>query len=167
MEETLYFFWGKKLGKENSNEAFSHRWILAALSDFNGQLQARDIVRFLKFATESPNPATYADRVLMPMDIRNAIPPCSSEKIVEYGNEIKGLNSLFDKLKKVDDPGRELPLNMDIVHLSENERKQLEDFGFLKMHNGEYYMPEIIRNALGYRYSKGARPKVLALSLSR
>ena len=41
-----------KLGRKDSREAFSDRWILAALSDFTGQLQARDIVRFLRYSSE-------------------------------------------------------------------------------------------------------------------
>lgn len=45
--------YGDKIGKNSSNEAYSSRWILAALSDFNGQLQARDIIRFLKYAAVS------------------------------------------------------------------------------------------------------------------
>ena len=43
IDRTLHKLWGVKLGKPTSNEANSSRWILAALSDFNGQLQARDI----------------------------------------------------------------------------------------------------------------------------
>ena len=43
IEQILNRLWGVKLGKPTSNEANSSRWILAALSDFNGQLQARDI----------------------------------------------------------------------------------------------------------------------------
>jgi MinD-like ATPase involved in chromosome partitioning or flagellar assembly len=167
MEEKLYPFWGKKLGKDNSNEAFSHRWILAALSDFNGQLQARDIVRFLKYATEEPVAGIYTDRILMPLDVRKTISPCSLDKIEEFTSEIKDLGRLFEELKNIDNADKELPLNMDIVNFDENQRKQLEEFGFLKMQDGKYYLPEIVRNALGYRYSKGARPKVLALSLGR
>lgn len=50
IDKYLEELWGLKLGKKDSNEAYSSRWILAALSDFNGQLQARDIIRFLKYA---------------------------------------------------------------------------------------------------------------------
>ena len=38
IERNLTKLWGVKLGKITSNEAYSSRWILAALSDFNGQL---------------------------------------------------------------------------------------------------------------------------------
>lgn len=36
LAERLTVLWGIKLGKPNSKEAYSDRWILAALSDFNG-----------------------------------------------------------------------------------------------------------------------------------
>ena len=52
VREALNKLWGLKLGKKDSNEAYSYRWILAALSDFHAQLQARDIVRFLADATK-------------------------------------------------------------------------------------------------------------------
>ncbi len=42
--------WGRKLGRDNSNEANSARWVYAALTDFQGRLQARDIVRMLWYA---------------------------------------------------------------------------------------------------------------------
>ncbi len=34
--------WGKKLGRDNSKEASSARWVFAALCDLNGRLQARE-----------------------------------------------------------------------------------------------------------------------------
>lgn len=52
VEKYLIKLWGLKLGRNSSNEAYASRWILAALSDFNGQLQARDIIRFLKYASK-------------------------------------------------------------------------------------------------------------------
>ena len=35
--------------------------------------------------------------------------------------------------------------------------------GFLKREGDKYYLPEIIRHALNFKYEKGARPKVLSL----
>lgn len=43
------------MGADGSKTARTIRWVLASLSDFNGQLQARDIVRFLQYATEDFN----------------------------------------------------------------------------------------------------------------
>jgi hypothetical protein len=82
--ERLYSLWGRKLGKDGSNEAFSSRWILAALSDLNLQIQARDIIRFLEAVTENYGKGTvYHDRILLPGDIRKAIIPCSQKKLEE------------------------------------------------------------------------------------
>ena len=39
--------------------------------------------------------------------------------------------------------------------------------GYLYNERGKCYLPEIIRHALGFSYSKGARPKVLALMSKR
>ena len=37
--------------------------------------------------------------------------------------------------------------------------------GYLRIENDKYYLPEIIRHALKFKYGKGARPKVLSLLL--
>lgn len=79
IERNLTKLWGVKLGKITSNEAYSSRWILAALSDFNGQLQARDIIRFLQYATEDAGRPIYEDRYIMPAEIKKAVPNCSNK----------------------------------------------------------------------------------------
>ncbi len=99
IEQTLNRLWGVKLGKPTSNEAYSSRWILAALSDFNGQLQARGIIRFLEKATDHVGKAVYEDRYLMPTEIRKAVSDCSNDKIGEIRYEIKALEPIFDKLE--------------------------------------------------------------------
>ena len=83
--------WGIKLGKASSSEAYSSRWILAALSDFNGQLQARDMVRFLQYAAAKAGNPSYGDRYIMPAEIKNAVPECSRKKIEEIKQEIVSL----------------------------------------------------------------------------
>ena len=50
--EHLEQLWGKKLGTDAAKEAYTAQWVFAALTDFNGRLQARDIVRFLYHAAE-------------------------------------------------------------------------------------------------------------------
>lgn len=80
--------WGKKLGRDNSKEANSARWVFAAICDLNGKLQARDIVRFLKFSAEAMlqtqsstiKPEVWVDRILAPEAIRKSLPACSQEK---------------------------------------------------------------------------------------
>ncbi|MBQ9119303.1 MAG: hypothetical protein IJY09_04485 [Lachnospiraceae bacterium] len=163
--QKLTRLWGKKLGKADSKEAFSDRWILAALSDFTGQLQARDIVRFLKYATASYADANliYPERLIMPVDIRNAMEPCSRDKLNEIQQEMKTIYAILEKFMKMDGTLKSLPLTLDTIALTGEEIVRLEEQGFLKISDKKYYLPEIIRLALGFRYEKGARPKVLAL----
>lgn len=166
IDENLIRLWGLKLGKASSNEAYSSRWILAALSDFNGQLQARDIIRFLQYATV-PNgkKAPYDDRILMPVEIKNAVATCSLEKMNEAKQEYAALKPIFEKLEQLSPEEKVLPLDPEHAKLSNDEEKIMVSEGYLKRDGEKFYLPEIARHALGFRYSKGARPKVLSLTL--
>lgn len=166
IEKYLIKLWGLKLGKATSNEAYSSRWILAALSDFNGQLQARDIIRFLKYATEDTGRAIYTDRYIMPAEIRKAVPSCSSDKIDEIKQEIIALKPILEKLAQGTFEQKKLPFYSDTFNLSASEEKIMKQEGYLKIDNDKYYLPEIIRHALSFKYERGARPKVLSLLLS-
>lgn len=161
--EKLTRLWGLKLGKEDSKEAFSDRWIMAALSDFTGQLQARDIVRFLKYSTSSYMNLNmvYPDRLIMPLDIRNAITPCSGDKLEEIKTEMKNIYEILEKFMEMD--RKTLPLTLDKIELTGEQISRLETQGLLKIADKKYYLPEIIRLALGFQYDRGARPKVLSL----
>ena len=165
IEQILNRLWGVKLGKPTSNEANSSRWILAALSDFNGQLQARDIIRFLEKATDHVGKAVYDDRYLMPTEIRKAVSECSNDKIGEIRDEIKALGPIFDKLEHALEEKKVLPFAADTFNLTQAEEKIMKQEGYLKIDNDRYYLPEIIRHALKFKYEKGARPKVLSLLL--
>lgn len=165
IEQMLNRLWGVKLGKPTSNEANSSRWILAALSDFNGQLQARDIIRFLEKATDHVGKAVYEDRYLMPTEIRKAVSECSNDKIGEIRDEIKALRPIFDKLEHASEEKKVLPFTADTFNLTQAEEKIMKQEGYLKIDNDRYYLPEIIRHALKFKYEKGARPKVLSLLL--
>lgn len=166
IDRYLEKLWGLKLGKDNSNEAYSSRWILAALSDFNGQLQARDIIRFLKYAAkQNTKKIPYLDRILMPIEIRNAVATCSKEKIDETKAEYESLKPIFEKLEKMPSEKKVLPLNLDSDALTAFEEKMMMQEGYLAKDGGKLYLPEIIRHALGFRYEKGARPRVLSLLL--
>lgn len=166
IEKYLIQLWGLKLGKASSNEAYSSRWILAALSDFNGQLQARDIIRFLQYAaTPGAKKAPYDDRLLMPKEIKKAVQKCSTEKMREIKDEYVTLKPIFEKLEKLPTEKRVLPLELNDAGLSTDEEKSLMQEGYLKRVEGVYYLPEIVRHALGFKYQMGARPKVLALTL--
>jgi len=167
LEVCLIPFWGKKLGKDESNEAFSTRWIITALSDLKLQIQARDIIRFLSYATINYSPDQfYYDRILLPSDIKKAIPPCSEKKLEEVYKEMTNLEFVFKKLENpVSGIEKKLPLKAEDMNkiLNSNDRSQLEAQGYLTLDDNRYYIPEIIRHALGYEYAHGSRPRVLSL----
>jgi len=165
IEKRLELLWGKKLGKDTSKEANSARWILAALSDFNGQLQARDIVRFLKYASQDSKSVSLLlkDRYIMPKKIRDAIEPCAKDKLEEMKQEMPKIYNILQKFNDKRITVRQLPLELEKISLSVDELDRLERQGFIKVSEKQYYLPEIIRRALGYRYKVGARPKVLSL----
>lgn len=166
IDEHLEKLWGLKLGKNNSNEAYSSNWILAALSDFNGQLQARDIIRFLKYASKSNGKKpSYEDRILMPSEVRNALPSCSRDKISEIKAEYQDLKPIFEKLENIPSGKKKLPMNAEDGLLTAMEEKLMIQAGYLTRDGEKLYLPEIIRHALGFRYEKGARPRVLSLLL--
>jgi len=158
----LESFWGKKLGSDKSNNAFTSRWVLAALSDFNGLLQARDIIRLLKYATDNPQQSDSINdgRYLMPADIQKAIVPCSVGKYDEIKAEMKRLAAVLKKLDGVEESDKVLPLLPSMI--SAEEKEILEKHGYLKQYEGYYYLPEIIRHAIGYRYKTRGRARVLS-----
>lgn len=164
LTEKLTTLWGLKLGKRDSREAFSDRWILAALSDFTGQLQARDIVRFLRYSTEGYGEAKliYKDRLIMPVEIRNAIGSCAADKYKEIKAEMRNIYEILEKFEKMEGV-KTLPLTLDKIQLTGDEISKLEAQGYLKISDEKYYLPEIIRLPLGFTYERGARPKVLSL----
>jgi MinD-like ATPase involved in chromosome partitioning or flagellar assembly len=169
LEDCLIPFWGLKLGGDGSNEAFSTRWIITALSDLNLQIQARDIIRFLSYATSNcTRDQYYHDRILLPADIKHAIPSCSEKKLEEIYSEMPNIKSILTKFEKANIE-KELPIKTETMNsvLSVSERSQLEAQGFLTFAGNDYYIPEIIRHALGYKYAHGSRPRVLSLLQKR
>ena len=63
----------------------------------------------------------------------------------------------------MDQKDKQLPLTLDIISLTGEEIAKLESQGYLRAVDKNYYLPEIIRFALGFKYTKGARPRVLSL----
>ncbi len=166
LEQNLTRLWGKKMGSDGSKNAITVRWVLASLSDFNGQLQARDIVRFLKFATADGNVGRvqYCDRFLTPEDMRKAVKECSDQKLEEVEQEIHQLKNCFQILREVKQEDKQVPLNEHVMsRLGSDERKALERYGYLKEADGEYYIPESVRYALGYNKSKRGGIKLVSL----
>ena len=128
-------------------------------------MQARDIVRFLQFATRTfpEGKPPYEDRYIMPKQIREAIPDCSREKYKEIRDEMKAIYQILKKFEDMPEDEKVLPLTLDKISLTGEEIARLENQGYFIMADKKYYFPEIIRFALEFKYEKGARPRVLSL----
>jgi len=161
--EALTPLWGVKLGADKSREAQSANWIIAALSDLRGRIQARDMVRFLKEAAIRSLKNPYYDRYLTPLAIKNSIKPCAEKKIMEIIEEMKYLDNTFNKLTNADKDKKQIPFEIEDFNLDSEEVLLLREQGFLIFFDDGYYMPEIIRNGLGFIYKKRARTKVISL----
>ncbi|HBY4592948.1 AAA family ATPase [Klebsiella pneumoniae] len=168
--------WGKKLGRDNSKEANSARWVFAAICDLNGKLQARDIVRFLKFSAEAMlqtqsstiKPEVWVDRILAPEAIRKSLPACSQEKVSETASEIKSLNDWLAILKTIPKEVKKVPFNPLEVGLSLELLNSLKELGIIyedtdQNSEDRYFLPEIYRWGLNFTSSGGGRPRVQAL----
>lgn len=163
--QLLIPLWGKKLGGERSKDAWSARYVIAALSDFRGQIQARDLVRLLHLAAKgSINDTRWKDRILAPTAIRGALPESSKEKVDEIQVENTALKGIFTKLQGLSSESKKIPFTREDIGLSLDEMKILEDNGVVIREKDEYYMPEIFRFGLDFTMKAGARPKVLSLA---
>ncbi|MFE9242316.1 ParA family protein [Nocardiopsis sp. NPDC006938] len=155
--EALLPLWGAKLGSEKSREASSDRWVPAALADFNDQIQARDIVRFLREAAKSSQGDNrWDDRVLTPAAMRRALSVCSEEKIQEIRQENPPLGELLTQMSEY--PDVKVPFEAEDLNLKTEHIDALRQWGALaKDADGRYRMPEIYRHALGFRTQGRAR----------
>jgi len=168
LTEALVALWGRKLGTDKSREGRSAEWVLAALSDFRGQIQARDVVRLLYLAAgKSQGNTQWTDRVLAPSAVRDAVADCSKEKITEISQESRALEEIFKKLRALDADRKSVPFKREDVGLTPQEVELLELNGIAVAEEGAYYMAEIFRRGLEFRLPAGARPKVLALARRR
>ncbi|GDZ94416.1 hypothetical protein PA905_23710 [Planktothrix agardhii CCAP 1459/11A] len=171
--EKLQDLWGKRLGSDHSKEAYSYSWIFAALTDFNGRLQARDIVRFLynaaKITVEQSNNIQFekwsTSRLLPPQSIRKALKPCSEKKVEEAKEEYPEFNEWVKTLGQYG--ARIIPFSVEQFGMEPKIVRILEDMGVIyedkeKEDIARFYMPEIFREGLGFS-GTGARPRVLAL----
>lgn len=165
LTEALVPLWGKRLGSERSKEAGSARFVIAAISDLRGQIQARDLVRLLHLAAkESVNDSRWQDRILIPTAIKGALLECSQNKIGEIEIENTALKDVFTKLRNLPKEKRKIPFTRDMMELSVEEMKILEDNGVVIRENDEYYMPEIFRLGLEFSMTAGGRPRIIALA---
>lgn len=165
--------WGKTLGTEKSKEAYTASWVFAALTDFKGRLQARDIVRFLYYAANTTlNDANvnfekwYTTRLLPPQAIRRALKPCSEEKVREATEEYPAFKKWVDEqLPPASE--RKIPFAVEKFNMDQQTVRMLEEMGVIyedkeKEEIARFYMPEIFREGLGFS-GQGARPRIVAL----
>jgi hypothetical protein len=163
LKERLFPLWGRKLGTDESREARSADWILNALSDYNDQIQARDLVRFVSVAAKkSISDRKWEDRYLVPPAIRDALPDCSREKIIEIKGENEALRRVFEKIEKVPQGQRLLPFEASFAKLDAEDLRILEENGAVFNDGGSCYLPEIYLHGLGFSYSKPGRRRVLS-----
>lgn len=164
--------WGKKMGGNSSKEANSARWVFAALCDLNGRLQARDVVRFLKFSAkqmQAKRVEAWPDRLLYPEAIRQSLSECSREKVDEASTEILQLREWQVKLQEIPEESKKIPFNPSNVGLNEELIRSLKDIGVIyedidRIEDSDrFYLPEIYRTGLGFKSAVGGRPRVQAL----
>lgn len=164
--------WGKKLGGEKSKEAHSARWVYTALCDLKGNVQARDLVRFLKFAAEieSTRPGqTWPYRILAPESMRNAIPECSVEKVTEAKSEIAPLRTWTELMVEKGVRNLKVPFSEEQAQLTPNLLVSLKEIGVIyedvdgNLGAERLFLPEIYRYGLGFETSAAGRPRTQAL----
>lgn len=164
--------WGAKLGRVNSREAQSARWVFAALCDLTGQFQARDLVRFLRAAAElsaSDSRESWKDRILTPESMRKAIPRCSEEKVQEAILEISPLESWSQRMANENVTERTIPFSAHAVHMNTEELSALRKLGIVyedsdsTLGDHRLFLPEIYRAGLKFELSGGGRPRIQAL----
>lgn len=169
--KSLEAIWGHKLGKNESKEGHSARWVYAALCDLRGSFQARDLVRFFKFAAQEQlknKTTSWGDRMLSPEAMRRAIPECSRQKVAEATKEIAPLrvwNERMSANRIVDKP---IPFSALSVALEPTELAVLRELGVIyedldpALGDKRLFLPEIYRAGLGFDLS-GGRPRIQAL----
>lgn len=172
LKDKLESLWGKKLGREKSKEAHSARWVYAALCDLKGNVQARDVVRFLKIAAEIQSgreDPSWIDRILSPESMRRAIPSCSIEKVGEAAAEIAPLKAWQQSLQGLEAQVLKVPFSQDAVKLTTEELEALKDIGVIyedldgKLGDERLFLPEIYRSGLQFETSATGRPRMQAL----
>jgi CxxC motif-containing protein len=176
IRDRLQKLWGMKLGAPTSKEANTSNWVFAALTDFQGRIQARDIVRILYHASSITVTSAKAvqfdvSRILPPQSIRNSLKPCSESKVAETTQEYPQFKTWLESIESIPSANRTVPFDLNdavAMGIDQPSIKMLEDIGAIygdiqKDGTTKYYMPEIFRAGLGFTLLKGARPRVLVL----
>lgn len=165
----LVQLWGQKLGADKSREARSEEWFIAALSDFNQQIQARDIVSFLSESArvaidDGRITARWEDRILPPTAMRRALPVCSRDKIEALSQENRPVGDVLKHLANLPEEKRKVPFTLESVQLDSVNAELLEANGVLFREESQYWIPEIYRHGLNFGLSGTGRPRVLAVA---
>ncbi len=175
LRQQLDLLWGKKLGADTSKDAYTIRWIYAALTDFLGRLQARDIVRLLSYAAEYTinNREVFekwkSSRLLPPPAIRDALKGCSEQKVEEAKKEYPAVfKDWVANLAKVDPEQRQIPFNPQDFAMEQSTIEILQDLGVIyedKDTKGKarFYIPEIFRAGLSFEHAGKGRSRIIAL----
>jgi cellulose biosynthesis protein BcsQ len=171
--ECLEPLWGRKLGRDDrpgqrTKEAYTANWVIAALSDLQGRLVARDLVRFVHhsaaYSPRTDEESEYSTRLLVPRALREAIGPTSEKKVTETEEEIGELRSAFAKFRVR--PGQvTAPIDsagLDVLGLTDDDINRLLRHGIIFGEAPPYEVPELFRMGLKLRHA-GARHSVLAL----
>ncbi len=172
LKTELERLWGKKLGSEKSKEAHAARWVYTALCDLKGNVQARDLVRFLKFAAQLESISTgqsWPGRLLAPESMRKAIPLCSVEKVTEANSEIAPLKPWMDLMEQQGVRNLKVPFSMKQAQLEASLLSSLQEIGVIyedvdgNLGEERLFLPVIYRYGLGFDTSAAGRPRTQAL----
>ncbi len=167
LSDLLLRVWGQKLGLDNSREARSEEWFFAALSDYNLQIQARDIVFFLGQAasiSREENTTRWIDRLLTPQAMRRALPISSAGKVEAIAQENAPVKRIFDHLRQLSVDTLKVPFTLKSVDLDLADAQLLEANGILFREGDQYWIPEIYRHGLGFSGSKVGRPRMVSIA---
>ncbi|NVB42765.1 ParA family protein [Pseudenhygromyxa sp. WMMC2535] len=157
--------WGKKLGGARSREARSTAWVTGALSDFQGQIQARDVVRMVHHAAKRSidEDARFEDRILDPRAMRKALEDWGKEKVEELKEEDKRLAGIFSKIEAAPPGNKQIPFKAKKLNLDESSLEYLRSRGIAFDDSGDIYITELVRHGLGFTMGNGARPRIVSL----
>jgi len=172
-EQKLEVLWGRKLGPDDLpgrriREAYTATWIIAVLSDLQGRLVPRDLIRLLansaRMNITSEEATTYEGRLLVPRVLKAAIAPTSEKKVTETEEEIKELGQIFTKFREHAET-LAVPLDQAAIEqlgLAPQELETLKRHGIVFGENVPYEVPELFRRGLRLKHA-GARRSVVNL----
>ena len=164
LREALYGLWGYKLGPQSSKEARSAEYVLSALADFQGRVQARDMVRLIRHAAELSLKSKETVPLLVPSAIRKAPDFCGQEKLRELLEEIAGLERPIKQLRENGKPkDRRSPFDPKAFALTAEDVQFLEATGLVKKDGDLYWPTELLRRGLGFPMRDGRRPRIVNL----